>query len=199
MRTHKCRCLFVPPHVLESIARSGREEVRESARLSIQQSNLIRQHRQEVARNKFQGMLQAQQGLAPPAGQANREVWDCQHQQELRVPPRARGEGEPPTKSGAMRKEKSGVDDGWRIPDALWVRIEPLLPAKTPTQRGAAPGQQTARPWTVSSTSYGLAANGKPCRGNSVHPARSMTAISVGDKLGFSRACGRLDCWSMTP
>jgi hypothetical protein len=101
--------------------------------------------------------------------------------------------------SGAMRKEKSGVDDGWRIPDALWVRIEPLLPAKPPHPKGAAPGQQTARPWTVSSTSYGLAANGKPCPGNAVHPARSMTAISVGDKLGFSRACGRLDCWSMTP
>jgi putative transposase len=44
--------------------------------------------------------------------------------------------------SGAMRKEKSGVDDGWRIPDALWVRIEPLLPAKTPHPKGG-------RPWTA--------------------------------------------------
>jgi hypothetical protein len=31
MKTRKCQCLFVPPHVLGSIARSGREDLRESA------------------------------------------------------------------------------------------------------------------------------------------------------------------------
>jgi putative transposase len=33
------------------------------------------------------------------------------------------------------------VDDGWRIPDELWRRIEPLLPAKPPQPQGG-------RPWT---------------------------------------------------
>ena len=98
MRTHKCHCLFVPPHVLESIARSGRDEVRESARLSIQQSNIIRQHRAGVARTdvRAMGMLYGQQPVAPAAAQAKREVWNCQNQMSLRVPPRARAEGEPP-------------------------------------------------------------------------------------------------------
>jgi len=40
-----------------------------------------------------------------------------------------------------MRKEKTGVDDGWRIPDELWVHIQPLLPAKAPHPKGG-------RPWT---------------------------------------------------
>ena len=31
------------------------------------------------------------------------------------------------------------VDDGWRIPDELWRRIEPLLPAKPPQPRGGRP------------------------------------------------------------
>jgi hypothetical protein len=74
MRTHKCRCLFVPPHVLESVAKSGREEVRGSARLSIQQSNLTRQRRQGIAHAKFPEMLNIQQGLVPTAGQAKREI-----------------------------------------------------------------------------------------------------------------------------
>jgi Zn-dependent metalloprotease len=97
MRTHKCRCLFVPPHVLESVAKSGREEVRGSARLSIQQSNLTRQRRQGIAHAKFPEMLNIQQGLVPTAGQAKREVWNCQQQMSLRIPPRARGEGEGPS------------------------------------------------------------------------------------------------------
>lgn len=35
----------------------------------------------------------------------------------------------------------SPVDDGWRIPDALWMEIEPLLPKKKPHRKGG-------RPWT---------------------------------------------------
>jgi len=31
------------------------------------------------------------------------------------------------------------VDDGWRIPDELWQRIEPLLPAKPPQPQGGRP------------------------------------------------------------
>jgi Zn-dependent metalloprotease len=100
MRIHKCRCLFVPPHVLESIARSGRDELKESARVSIQQSNLIRQRRQGIARTDIRAMgtLYGQEMLATATAtaQADREVWNCQQQQSLRVPPRALGEGDPP-------------------------------------------------------------------------------------------------------
>ena len=31
------------------------------------------------------------------------------------------------------------VDHGWRIPDELWVRIEPLLPPKAPHAKGGRP------------------------------------------------------------
>ena len=41
-----------------------------------------------------------------------------------------------------MTKVRLGdVGGDWRIPDALWERIEPLLPAETPHPRGG-------RPWT---------------------------------------------------
>ena len=40
-----------------------------------------------------------------------------------------------------MRKQKTGVDADWRIPDALWARIEPLLPPKRPQPKGG-------RTWT---------------------------------------------------
>jgi Zn-dependent metalloprotease len=94
----KKQCLFVPPHVLESIARSGREDLRESVRLTIQQSNLVRQLRQDKVREKFSETLRLQQGFAQPvAAQAKRQVWNCQNRWEQRVPPPAQGEGDPPT------------------------------------------------------------------------------------------------------
>src|SRR5947209_7116661 len=37
--------------------------------------------------------------------------------------------------------KQTPVDDGWRIPDALWARIEPLLPAEPAHPKGG-------RPWT---------------------------------------------------
>lgn len=40
-----------------------------------------------------------------------------------------------------MRQTKTAIDDGWRIPDRLWERIEPLLPPKPAHQKGG-------RPWT---------------------------------------------------
>jgi transposase len=35
-----------------------------------------------------------------------------------------------------QRSSVWGVDDGWRIPDALWERIEPLLPPYKPRLLG---------------------------------------------------------------
>src|SRR5512139_2860217 len=35
--------------------------------------------------------------------------------------------------------DKPAVDDGWRIPDELWERIEPLLPPKKPQLKGVRP------------------------------------------------------------
>ena len=35
--------------------------------------------------------------------------------------------------------DKPAVDDGWRIPDELWARIEPLLPPKKPQPNGGRP------------------------------------------------------------
>ena len=41
------------------------------------------------------------------------------------------------------KKNSSVVDDGRRIPDALWGRIEPILPPTAPQPKGG-------RPWTPS-------------------------------------------------
>jgi putative transposase len=35
--------------------------------------------------------------------------------------------------------KNTGVDDNWRIPGALWQRIEPLLPAEGPKPKGGRP------------------------------------------------------------
>lgn len=40
-----------------------------------------------------------------------------------------------------MRATKVHIDDGWRIPDELWSRLQPLLPAHQPHPKGG-------RPWT---------------------------------------------------
>jgi hypothetical protein len=98
-----------------------------------------------------------------------------------------------------MREKKTAIDEGWRIPDELWVHIEPLLPAKAPHTKGGRPGQQTARPWMASFTCYALAVNGKLSLGSLVPPAPSMTAANSGGKLESSSGCGRRDSLSMLP
>ncbi len=70
MAFHKCRCLFVPPHVLDNLARTGRG----NARLTIQQSKLSRTKRslKDVPMGTFAG-------IATP-GEGPRKVYDCQNQ-----------------------------------------------------------------------------------------------------------------------
>ena len=38
-----------------------------------------------------------------------------------------------------MGEENTGVDDNGRIPDSLWERVEPLLPAEGPKPKGGRP------------------------------------------------------------
>ncbi len=98
-----------------------------------------------------------------------------------------------------MREKKTAIDEGWRIPDELWVHIAPLLPGKRPTPKEDAPGQQTARPWMASFTCYALAVKGKLSLGSLVPAAPSMTAANSGGKLESSSGCGRRDSLSMLP
>ena len=104
---YPCFCTFIPPHVLEHMAKASdegvRESVREAARLSMMQDNQIRTTRAgqvvDVA-----ALAGAQQGImAPPAGTASREVFNCGHQWGSPPPYMlARGEGDPVTADDAV-------------------------------------------------------------------------------------------------
>lgn len=94
---HKCHCMFVPPQVLENLARARIAE----ARLSIQQSKLSREQRSAKIVDMTVFARIAPLGIAPP-GQGPRKVYDCQHQWVQRVPPVRRGEGHPTTDDAAV-------------------------------------------------------------------------------------------------
>lgn len=85
MSLHRCSCQFVPPVVLENMAKKSIE----SARVSTKVSKTKRDKRSNTAipLESFTGRS------ALPTGDSQREVWDCQHQWDLRVPPIARKEG----------------------------------------------------------------------------------------------------------
>ena len=76
-------CMFIPPHVLEHMAKASeevvRESVREAARLSMIQDNQIRTNRasQPVDVATFAGPKPGI--MAPPPGTAGREVFNCGH------------------------------------------------------------------------------------------------------------------------
>jgi Zn-dependent metalloprotease len=106
MKPHKTAhphvCTFVPPYILEFMAKSStevvRESVRESARLSMMQDDQIRATRAAQAPD-ISALSGMQQGImAPPAGTAGREVFNCSHQWG-QPPPymMMRGEGDPLT------------------------------------------------------------------------------------------------------
>jgi Zn-dependent metalloprotease len=73
MAFHKCRCRFIPPQVLENLARRGDPGVRQTARLSIQQSKISRATRsdQVVDMSVF--------AAAAPTGTGARSVYDSQN------------------------------------------------------------------------------------------------------------------------
>jgi Zn-dependent metalloprotease len=86
MGLHKCNCMFVPPQVLENLAKVGIAE----ARLSIQQSILSRKKRaaKEINMQAFIG--------AKTKAKSKRKVYDCKNKWEQRVK-LVRGEGKPAT------------------------------------------------------------------------------------------------------
>lgn len=79
MGIHKCHCLFVPPHVLDNLAKDKREDVRKNARLTVQQSSLSRKNRsaKRISMELFTP--------AAPAGEGARKVYDCEETWVQRV------------------------------------------------------------------------------------------------------------------
>ena len=94
MTVHRCNCRFVPPIVLETLAKAGHD----SARLSIQQSKVSRAMRTDKAPAAASTILAtAVPTLAPPAtGTSRREMYDSQHTWAQRVA-LVKAEGDPAT------------------------------------------------------------------------------------------------------
>ena len=91
---YKCNCSYIPPHVLDTMARKGDQQTRQSVRASVQQAKISRGKR--ATRQVSMEALLA--GVAAPApGTAGREVYNCQNQWALRVLPLARAEGDAAT------------------------------------------------------------------------------------------------------
>jgi Zn-dependent metalloprotease len=86
MAHHQCNCTFVPPRVLENLAKAGIEQ----ARLSIQQSKISRARRADKVVD-----MQAFIGTATKT-KPKRKVYDCQNKWEQRVK-LIRDEGKPAT------------------------------------------------------------------------------------------------------
>ena len=103
MVLHKCHCSFIPPHVLDKLARAGKE----GARLTVQQSKLSRQKRgtREVTMSVFAGIA--------PAGKALRKVYDCQKKWKQQVK-LVRSEGDAATTDKAVN---NAYDFGGKVRD----------------------------------------------------------------------------------
>ncbi len=105
MLIHESRCMFVPPYVLDFLAKTGRP----NAKSTIQQSKLSLANRNNKAIP-----MNVLAGIAPP-GQGPRKVYDCRHEWEQRNN-LARDEGGPATADEALNKayDFSGkVRDYW--------------------------------------------------------------------------------------
>jgi Zn-dependent metalloprotease len=86
MPKHRCRCSFIPPFVVDNLAKSVKE-----ARLSSKADLYSRERREtkKIPISAFTGKL-------TPTGDSLRQVWDCQHQWTQRVK-LVRDEGGPET------------------------------------------------------------------------------------------------------
>lgn len=89
---HRCHCLFIPPHVLDSMARAGRG----NAQLTIHQSRISRARRSaaEIPMEVFAGIA--------PAGEGPRKIFDCKGQWEQHPGAPIRDEGDPATGDDAV-------------------------------------------------------------------------------------------------
>ncbi len=100
MAFHPCTCSFVPPDVIDKLARRGDEGVRLRARATAHQGKLVRDRRaaQVLPMVPFlAGTALAGPAVSPPAaGAAPRETYDCQTQWVQRVA-LVRAEGDPAT------------------------------------------------------------------------------------------------------
>jgi Zn-dependent metalloprotease len=76
---HKCFCHFIPPHILEKLARSGAAQTRAGAKIGMQQSKLSRVKRatKAIDMKVFTG--------AAAAGEGARQIWDSQHTWDQRL------------------------------------------------------------------------------------------------------------------
>ncbi len=97
---YPCFCAFIPPHVLEHMAKASEavvgEEVREAARLSMIQDNQLRTARASQISDVATFFGTTETIMAPPPGTAGREVFNAGHQWGQPPPYMlARGEGDP--------------------------------------------------------------------------------------------------------
>lgn len=89
MIKHRCSCQFVPPIVLENMAKNSVNAARVSTKVS--QSQRSKRAATAIPLSSFTGQA------SKPTGDSQREVYNCKHRWELRVPPVARQEGDAPT------------------------------------------------------------------------------------------------------
>ena len=124
-------CTFVPPHVLEHMARDADDATREAARFSVLQDNRIRAERtaevvdiptlvNAIIGTKAPSAKTAKKKavaevMAPPPATAGRAVYDCNHQWN-QPPPFVlkRGEGDPVTPDQAVNH---AYDSGGAVRD----------------------------------------------------------------------------------
>ncbi len=120
MTFHKCHCMFVPPHVIEHMARTGNVDARLTALQDVQARTT--RTAQVVDMAILAGVMMPPAGprpapptarlagvMMPPAGTAGRAVFDCNHQ--WGAPPPfvlKRGEGDPVTADAAANDAYDG-------------------------------------------------------------------------------------------
>ena len=89
-----------------------------------------------------------------------------------------------------MNRQPRDIGASFRVSDALWERIRPLLPAERPKPKGGRPPTMIARCWMASSTSCGPGFSGKPCHGRSGRAAVCMIGFKNGNRPACFANCG---------